>query len=73
VHDSSTHKSPKSGDPKAVGGCMLLSMLVMTFEGIATFSVKDDRPKISGIPPCWATCWPGSGAWVERGIDSVVT
>lgn len=47
VHDSSTRQSPKPGDPEAVGGCMLLGILITIFEGIAIFSMKDDRPKIS--------------------------
>jgi hypothetical protein len=49
VHDSSTHKSPKPGDPEAVGSCMFFGMLAAILEGIAIFSMKDDWPKISWV------------------------
>ena len=49
MHDSSTRQSPKPADPEAVGGCMFLGIIIAIFEGIAIFSMKDDRPKISWV------------------------
>jgi hypothetical protein len=49
VHDASTRKSPKPRGSEAVVVCMFLGMLVAIFEGIAIFSMKDDRPKISWV------------------------
>jgi hypothetical protein len=49
VRDASTRKSPKPGDSEAVDGCMLLGLLIMIFEGIAIFSMKDNRPKTSWV------------------------
>ena len=49
MHDSSTRQSPKPADPEAVGGCMLLGIIITIFEGIAIFSMKDGRSKISWV------------------------
>jgi len=49
VHDLSTRQSPKPADPEGVAGCMLLGIIITTFEGIAILGMKDDRPKISWV------------------------
>ena len=49
VCDARTRKSPTPGDSEAVDGCMLLGLLIMIFEGIAIFSMKDNRPKSSWV------------------------
>jgi hypothetical protein len=49
VHDASTRKSPKPGHAEVVGSCMSIGMLVTIFEGIAIFSMKDNRPKTSWV------------------------
>jgi hypothetical protein len=51
MHDSSTRQSPKPTDLQAlaVGSCMLLGIIIAIFEGIAIFSMKDGRSKISWV------------------------
>ena len=47
-HNSTTSPSPETAQV-AVGACILGGVLIAFFEGIAIFSMKDDKPKLSWV------------------------
>jgi hypothetical protein len=49
IQENVDEVGPKPGHADVVGSCMSIGMLVTIFEGIAIFSMKDNRPKTSWV------------------------